>query len=337
MANVAIVNYCNLKCRYCFADDMIQDDMKSMTMDDYKKALSFLSRTPKNHVGIIGGEPTLHPQFEEILKETNKYCKECNTTATLFTNGIELEKFMPYIGERIGILINCNGPQYQSPEVFEKQRKCLDHMDSLSWFENTPNGGAKANCGCNIHPGQTDYSYMWDIVDRYHLDHIRTSVVSPAACYEEWRKDKEGYYNMMKPIFLQFCEEAKKHSMHMENGMMIPGCRLSMDCGHIPTCYFTEEEKELVYSICDNVEQGFCEPVVDITPDFQATACFGSYETVDMRDFENLLELERYLLIKKSYPRVQANCTGKCTTCKKHKLLQCQGGCLGFAFAEAGE
>lgn len=314
MANIAIVNYCNLKCPYCFADDMIQEQISSITLDDYKKILSFIARTPKNHIGIIGGEPTLHPQFIEILKETNKYCKELNTGATLFTNGIELEKFMPYIGDRIGILINCNSPEFQSVEAFSKQRKTLDHLAELSWFDK------KANCGCNIHPGCDDYSFIWDIVDRYHLDHLRTSVVSPAATYEHWRADKEGYYIMMKPKFLKFVNDAIKHK-----------CRLAIDCGHIPLCYFNDEEKELLYSICDCLEQNFCEPVVDITSDFKATACFGSWDPIDIRDFNDLFELERYLMLKKSYPKTLANCTGRCASCKKHKMLQCQGGCLGFA------
>lgn len=314
--NIAIVNYCNLKCKYCFADDMIHEETQTMSMEDFKKILQFAARTPKNHIGIIGGEPTLHPQFKDILKEVNRYCREVNTDATLFTNGIQLDEFLPYIGDRIGLLINCNTPQYQSAELFAKQRKTLDHLNELSWFDR------KANCGCNIYPGCTDYSYMWDIVDRYHLTHIRTSVVSPAACYISWRKDKEGYYNLMKPIYLQFCEDAIKHH-----------CKLNMDCGHIPMCYFTEEEKQIVMQACgdDRCDHGFCEPVVDVNPNFKATACFGSYDPVDIRDFNNLIELERYLLLKKSYPRAVANCTGKCTTCKKHKLLQCQGGCLGFA------
>ena len=314
MANIAIVNYCNLKCPYCFADDMIQNEVSSITLDDFRKILKFLARTPKNHVGIIGGEPSLHPQFDEILKEVNKYCKEVNTDATLFTNGIELEPFMPYIGDRIGILVNCNSPEFQSAESYAKMIKTLDHFADLSWFDR------KANCGCNIHPGCDDYSFIWEIVDKYHLDHLRTSVVSPAAKYESWRPNKEGYYKMMKPKFMKFVDDAIKHH-----------CRLGMDCGYIPLCYFTAEEKEKLYSICDALDKSFCEPVVDITPEFKATACFGSWDPVDIRDFNDLIELERYLLLKKSYPRTIANCTGRCTTCKKHKLLQCQGGCLGFA------
>lgn len=317
MANIAIVNYCNLKCKYCFADDMIQEKTVTISLEDYGRVLEFMARTPDNHIGIIGGEPTLHPHFDGILKETNRYCRECNTDSTLFTNGIELERFLPYIGDRTGLLINCNAPEYQTTEIYQKQRKTLDHLYDLSWFDR------KASCGCNIHPGCKDYSYMWDIVDRYKLNHIRCSVVSPAACYEEWRKDKEGYYNMMKPVFLQFCKDAAKHN-----------CRLGMDCGHIPMCYFNIEERETVESICDNLYQDFCSPVIDITPDFKATACFGAYDPVDIRDFHDIFELERYLMLKKTYPKVQANCTGKCTTCRKHKLLQCQGGCLGFADAE---
>jgi hypothetical protein len=104
-----------------------------------------------------------------------------------------------------------------------------------------------------------------------------------------------------------------------------------MDCGHIPMCYFTAEEKEIVESICDNLYQDFCEPVIDITPEFKATACFGSYDPIDIRDFNDLTEVQRYLMYKKNVPKALSNNQGKCSTCKKHKLLQCQGGCLGFS------
>ena len=314
MANIAIVNYCNLKCKYCFADDMIQEESTCITLDDFKKVLEFISRPPKNHVGIIGGEPTLHPQFEEILKELNTYCRECNTGATLFTNGIELEKYLPFIGDRIGLLINCNAAEWQNPDLYEKHIKTLDHLHELSWFD------SKVTLGCNVFPGQTDYSFIWELVDKFHIDHLRTSVVSPGGCYAALRSDKEKYYMDMKPIFIEHCKNAIKHN-----------CRLCMDCGHIPMCYFTMEEREIVEQICDNLYQDFCEPVVDITPEFKATACFGSYDPIDIRDFDNLIELERFLMAKKNLPKAAANGTGRCSTCKRHKMLQCQGGCLGFA------
>lgn len=314
MANIALLNFCNLKCPYCFADDMIQEESISITIEDYQRLLEFLSRTPLNHVGLIGGEPTLHPNFIEIIKETNKYCREVDTAATLFTNGIELDKYLQYLGERIGLLVNVNNPANMSDEQYNKLIGTLDHLYELDWFKN------RCTCGCNVYMGCEDYSWMWEIVDKYHLDHLRCSVVSPGGCYWSWRGDKEHYYQVMKPIFLQFCKEAIKHN-----------CRLGMDCGHIPMCYFTAEEKEIVESICDNLYQDFCEPVIDITPEFKATACFGSYDPIDIRDFNDLTEVQRYLMYKKNVPKALSNNQGKCSTCKKHKLLQCQGGCLGFS------
>lgn len=323
MPNIAIVNYCNLKCQYCFADDMIQEESTSITLDDYKKILEFCSRHPMYaHIGIIGGEPTLHPNFNEILKETNIYCREVNTDATLFTNGIELDKYLPNIGERIGILINVNHPDAQGPEKFKKLIALLDHLYELSWLDQ------RANLGCNVHMGCDDYSFIWEIVDKYHIQHLRCSVVSPGGCYHEWRKEKEKYYNVLKPKYLQFCKDAIQHK-----------CVLGMDCGHIPDCYFTSEEMQIVREACGipaeagpcGVTNNFCEPVIDIKSDFKATACFGAYDPIDIRDFESPDELHRYLLLKKNYVRAMANTTGKCSTCKKAKLLQCQGGCLGFA------
>lgn len=326
MANIAIINYCNLKCPYCFADDMIHEKSKAITLDDFRKILQFTARTPDNHIGLIGGEPTLHPDFENILKEVNKYCKECNTGATLFTNGIELDKYLPFIGERIGTLLNLNSPKFMSKEQWKKTMELLDHLDSLSWIDDTNRERPpKVNIGCNVHPGLEDYSYIWEIVDKYHLHHLRTSVVSPGGQFTSMRSDKNAYFAKMKPIFIEHCKNAEKHNV-----------LLNMDCGHIPECYFTVEELDL-YRKVSNIEEKhdeFCEPVIDITSDFKATACFGTWDPVDIRDFNDIHELRRYLLATRNIPRALANCDGKCSTCKKHELFQCQGGCLGFADPE---
>lgn len=320
MANIAVTNFCNLKCPYCFADDMICEEKRHITMDELRRTLSWLARTPKNHVGIIGGEPTLHPHFSDIIKEVNIYCRDCDTGATLFTNGIYLDKFVSELGDRFGILINCNPPEEMGPENEKKFHAMMDHLSLLSWF------GRRANCGCNLHIGRTDYSYIWELVERYRLPRLRVSVTAPGGVYTGWRAKKEEYYSRMKPIFLQFCKDAKEHGIH-----------LGSDCNHIPECYYTKSELDLVAEVLEDRPQGFCQPVVDITPDFRATACFGSYDPVDCAQFEDLMQLERYLLLKKSYPRMCANATGRCAGCSNHDLLICQGGCLGFADCAAAQ
>lgn len=317
MANIAVTNFCNLKCPYCFADDMICEDKQNITIEQFRKILAWIARTPKNHIGIIGGEPTLHPYFKDILHEVNIYCRDVQTRATLFTNGIYLDKYLPDIGEGIGLLINCNDPNSMTAQQEKMFRSTLDHLDILGWFR------SKANCGCNIHIGTDDYSYIWDLVERYRLGHIRVSVTAPGGQYATWRKDKEGYYKAMVPIWVKFCQESLDHNV-----------QLNLDCNHIPNCYLTPNEIELQNTVLSEEclhQNNVCDPVVDITPDFRATACFGSYDPVDCEDFNDLLELERYLSYKKSYVRYCANGTGRCADCKNHELMKCQGGCLGFA------
>ena len=78
-------------------------------------------------------------------------------------------------------------------------------------------------------------------------------------------------------------------------------------------------------------EAPHCGPIIDITPEFTASACFGAYHKVDCRLFKNYSDLEYYLLNKVIMPKFIHNCSGQCSNCKEHELLLCQGGCLAFS------
>lgn len=315
MPNIAITNYCNLRCPYCFADDMIAEEKQNISIEQFRSILCWLARTRTPHFGIIGGEPTMHPHFDKIMEEVNRYCQEMDAGATLFTNGIHLDQWLPVIGNGVGILLNCNSDLNMKPEQWKAMNSTLDHLSLMGWF--LP-GRERCTVGCNLYAEREDYDYLWEIVDRLHLQQIRTSVTAPIS--NRWKRDKEGYYEKMKPIFLSFCRRAQER-----------GVRLNIDCNHIPVCYYTPAERDLVAEVSEQVPDAMCVPVVDITPDFRATACFGAYDPVSCADFETLPDLERFLLFRKTYPRVQSNCSGKCNGCKQHDLLLCQGGCLAFA------
>lgn len=315
MSNIAINNYCNLKCPYCFADDMIAQSNINMSIQDYEKVIDFILKNPIDSVNIIGGEPTLHPQFENILKITKQKTTMSIKPSILFTNGIELEKYLPLM-DNIDILINCNDPKYFTKEQSFKFNATLDKIFQLDWFN------TKVTCGCNIHLNNTDYSYFWNIVDKYKLKTARCSVVSPGGIYKDWKSKKDEYFTLLKPIFLNFCQEAKKHD-----------CVLCMDCAHIPFCYFNDMEIELIKSICNlKYCKDFCHCVIDITPDLKATSCFGVYQPIDFLDkFHNTIFLNKYLFNNFNKILALSNNTDKCYNCEKLKNLQCQGGCLAFS------
>ena len=71
---------------------------------------------------------------------------------------------------------------------------------------------------------------------------------------------------------------------------------------------------------------------IDITADFKASSCFGSYDDtlIDCNLFNNINELERYFQYK-MFKKTELNYSGKCKNCEKFNLQQCQGGCLSFS------
>ena len=84
-----IVHHCNLNCKGCDHCAPIAEeeyvDLKTYKKDieKMKKHFDFIGR-----IGIMGGEPLLHPNLNEIIRITRKILK--NTQITIFTNAIEV-------------------------------------------------------------------------------------------------------------------------------------------------------------------------------------------------------------------------------------------------------
>ena len=329
MPNIAITTYCNLHCPYCFADTMINtEDIKNISLEQFEFTLKWLERTPKNQsaimLGLIGGEPTLHPQFKEILKLSDQFLTKNKGHGILFTNGVYLEQYLPLLPADMDILLNVNTPTAMSKEQWDKLNKTLQKLYLYGWL-----GTPKTTIGCNICMEIDDYSFIWNIVDKYNIKHVRTSVTAPTK--EKYKKDKDAYYMTMIPKFMEFVKEADKR-----------GISLGRDCNFIPYCYYENpNDLKLVQKVLEipfgRELQPHCGPVIDITPDFMASACFGAYELVNCSKFENYEQLNYYLFNKCIMPKFMKNNLGKCKDCEKHELLQCQGGCLAFSSYTKGD
>lgn len=311
MPNIAIIKSCNLKCPYCFADDMLQEDeSKEISLKQLNKILNWIGKVPlQGHIGIIGGEPTLHSQFKEILFIMNEFCTRNNIKTVIFTNGILLYKYIHLMNKNFNFLVNVNKLNQTNKTQLIKS---LDLCNKLQWFKDNT-----VTLGCNLYSLNTDYSYFWEIVDRYpDIYEVRMSITAPVI--EEDKKDKFLYYNKMKTILFSFLKEAKKRNI-----------KISYDCNQLPICFFTESEYEYIQSF--GQYKHHCNPVVDITADFKASSCFGSYEDtlVECENFENLNQIERYFSSKMFEKTLKNNC-GQCNDCEKFKYLKCQGGCLSF-------
>lgn len=68
LADISITNRCDRGCDFCYRD--AKPNGIFMSLDNYKKVLTELPNTFQLALG--GGEPTLHPDFIEILRTTRK-------------------------------------------------------------------------------------------------------------------------------------------------------------------------------------------------------------------------------------------------------------------------
>lgn len=87
LADIAISNRCSKNCSFCYRDS--RPNGKLMDVEDYAYVLDQLTSSkwgPVFQVAIGGGEPTEHPQLEQILKIT----KERGIVPNITTNGMNL-------------------------------------------------------------------------------------------------------------------------------------------------------------------------------------------------------------------------------------------------------
>lgn len=73
-----IIKVCQYRCDYCYAFDILEKKMDKRLINLYKLILLKLKKVKYDfNVELLGGEPTMHPKIEDILRtlQRNKNCK----------------------------------------------------------------------------------------------------------------------------------------------------------------------------------------------------------------------------------------------------------------------
>ena len=160
MANIMMTDVCNLHCPYCFANEFVNKNRNDITEENFDKAVDFILRdgTHKS-IGLIGGEPTTHPQFEHLLKKLilNKKVEEI----ILYTNGIMLDKYWNVICHpKVKMLINCNHPDDIGKKNFQKLCDNIDYLIFERMLQDN------ITLGINLYCSDFKYEYIIDLLKK---------------------------------------------------------------------------------------------------------------------------------------------------------------------------
>lgn len=327
MANIMLTSICNLNCPYCFANEFVNRSNAEITEENFRKAMEFILGDGSEHsVGLIGGEPTTHSQFEKLLRIA--LADRRVKVVSLYTNGILIDRFWPLMShEKLRLLVNCNSPENMGKASFLKMRANLDEL-LLNRLQKD-----HVTLGINMYKPDFQYDYMLELLQRYGYTHVRVSISVPNMDNQR-NQNAHRYFEAMKPQLKLFFRE-------LLNNDIVP----NFDCNKIPSCLITDEERKefaeflLRSGVSKNrhktnifSDSVGCSPVVDILQDLTAVRCFGLSEQTKqpILKFAGIHELKNYYVRTIDSYACNTTYCDQCVTCHHREVARCYGGCLAF-------
>lgn len=318
--NILVTNVCNRRCPYCFAASRISTtpiggEVESgslvISRADFDRALAFASRH-EPVVGILGGEPSLHPHFAELIEQT----WAAGFFAKVFTNGIWTETTLAAVeslakrnSENLRLIVNTNHPSITPEREHAAQRRLFSRLPehcSLSF---------------NIHSLQQELGFLVDVI----LDHglrrdIRLGIAVPLA-EQASEFIPLSDYPLTAPLIMALAERCDAHDIH-----------IGFDCG-FTLCMFTPEQLGLLQTWGADFK-ATCGPVVDVGVDLTAWACFPLAtlsKRVSIDAFRDSQELARHFeaYFESLY---STGALPECIDCKHLKRKRCQGACAAHTY-----
>jgi radical SAM protein with 4Fe4S-binding SPASM domain len=311
--NLIITNTCNRACPYCFARDKValkgkhnSIASKPISLEAVAIYLDFLKRSRLREFKILGGEPTLHPEFCDIVDAGLDHDPKFNVV--IFTNGLWPDKVKAYLSDShtspVKFVVNINEPDIQKDWENDLQRETLAIA------------GSRASIGYNIFHKEFDLLFAVDLITKFGLKReMRIGLASPILGADNDFLREETFPQIGKRLTGQLRQLEKEDIL------------CGFDCG-FPLCMFSEQDLGAI-ALCSCGFISNCEVIIDVGPDLTAWPCFplSSLFNVKLTDFSDAKALRNYYH-KKLAPLRSFGSMASCLSCKYLKRKQCSGGCM---------
>lgn len=318
MANIIINSDCNRKCVYCFSH-LNKGETKRMTLDNLTLICDFMERSGKRKVNVLGGEPTLHPQFVLFLE----YLISRGFIIHLFTNGMMkksvLESLLVLVAkrrltrQRLKLIVNVNAEAYRESRETEKQAatfRAFRDFSSLSF---------------NIFEKECSLDFLAQLIEAHGLiREIRLGLAAPVAGKAN-RFLLNEHYPAIAGKIEAFSHVCQRHAID-----------LVLDCG-FPLCIFSDEQIGKLFK--NKTQLKFvCRPIPDIDPDLNVFHCYplSGYFPQPLSQFRDLRDVRNYFFSLLERNTHESGVFEACGNCEYRHRGMCAGGCKGH-FATAAK
>ena len=306
MPNLMLTNWCNYKCPYCFGIDYMAPNIakQNMSQTTFTNIIEWLSETPNvKTIHLMGGEPTLHPDFEWIVE----YLLARDFHITIFSN-VATKQALLYSQKLSDLpimwVVNIN-----PPDTWNENRK---HRITAA----LKTLGKKATITFNVMPDDNNNTWAIDLIKEYDLNKcIKVGFVLPTLTGSNYYLD-DGQYTVVVEQVVRLAQDAAKDRIKLE-----------YECG-VPTCIFSDEQLGILWKTGSAFDSSCCSRM-DIAPDGKLIYCLplATKHAIHFSEFPSYLKAKHWYE-KKLQPYRRLGRTENCYKCNLMRPDSCNGGCL---------
>ena len=318
MANLVISERCNLACSYCFARSSMDEQRGSIPghanpfidLETFENWLDFLDRSNIDEIRLIGGEPSLHPRFQEVIQRAMKRGKHI----LIFTHGLLSKNALACLQvlppDRVTVLVNMNASRHvRGPSLRENARRRVTLLRL----------GRRVQLGFTICQPDFDLDYLLPLIQETGCQKsVRLGIAQPVL---------DGRNQYLHPK--QYISVGRRLAGWAERAGSA-GVWVEFDCGFV-RCMFSENDLERLRQVGAGIAYR-CNPILDIGLNEKALHCFplaGAFHT-DLKLTLTADEL-RAILVEETRSYRLAGIYKECTACRYKVSGECMGGCLAAA------
>ena len=282
-----------------------------MSVATFVKALDFLERSGIREARLLGGEPTLHPEFPRLAE----LALERGLLVRVFSNGLMPERALRWIeshtAKQVAVLINARAGDARQGATLARLRE-------------------RATVGMNIHTPAFEPAFLLDLIREHGLaPRIRFGLAHPTA---------DGSNRFLAP---QYYQRAGTRLAEFAGVAQAAGVELSFDCGFVP-CMFPAGFLDTLGAAAGDIG-GRCSPVLDVLADGEVVSCYPlaglAREALPSDETADALRV-RFTARFAGYRRLGV--FRECASCAVREDGRCNGGCLAASMqrlrqASAGE
>ncbi len=309
--NLILIRACSNSCPYCF-ETAERDGGKQgeISMENVAAFAKWARASRLPYLSLLGGEPFLHPKLGTIVQLLRQTAP--GTALRLLTGGVfNKDMFDALPPQEVSLVFNINEPRdYKNPKHFNKV---------INNVETAIRKGFKVGVGFNVWRMDFDASFIPNLAHRLGLSNFSWTVANPirGCASKVVMPDRFG-------TLADRCFEMLEASARL-------GIEARLDCP-LPLCFFKESQLASVrqYHPTTASGLGFCEPVLDVTPELDVLRCFAlsNLTRVKLADFHSEKEIEDWFLRHLDTQLLNGGCYSHCAECEHFKKGRCYGGCL---------